>query len=472
MDDYSSQTMDIKIYNTLSGKIETFKPISPGKVGMYHCGPTVYDRAHIGNLRAYVFADTLRRMLEYNGYTVKQVINITDVGHLSGDVDEGEDKMSKALRRENQPLSLQAMKQVGSKYTDIFVHDLDLLNIKRPSNMPCASDYIDADIAFITRLIERGYAYIARNGIAFDTSKYAQYGKLGNIDIKGQREGARIDMDPEKKNITDFWLWKFDQNIGWESPWGRGFPGWHIECSVMSREFLGQPFDIHTGGIDHVPVHHNNEIAQSECAYDEPLAHFWMHNDFLVINQGRMGKSEGNALTLDELERRGIMPISYRYWLLTANYRKPIDFSFEAIGSAQNALIRLYEILQSYPEGGKVVAELRNRFISRINDNLDMPGAIALVWEVVKDANMNSADKKATILDFDKVLGIGLDKVIFDNDIPDNVHDLADTREKARNDKDWRKADAIRDQIEALGYNIKDNDNGYTLSKRSFTPTQ
>jgi len=460
--------MVIKLFNTLSREKETFKPLATGKVGMYNCGPTVYDQAHIGNLRSYVFADTLRRMFEYNGYQIKQIINITDVGHLTSDADEGEDKMTKALKRENKPLTLEAMKEVATKYFDIFVEDLKLLNVELPSVFPRASEHIEEDIELVAELERLGFTYTISGGVCFDISKFPSYGKLGNIKIDTLKEGARIAVDSEKRSPADFWLWKFDKNIGWDSPWGKGFPGWHIECSAMSKKYLGQPFDIHTGGIDHIPVHHNNEIAQSEAAYGKPLADYWMHNEFITINNGKMAKSTGNYITLQTLQNESISPIAFRYWLLTAHYRSPVDFSFEAVKAAQNAFIRLMAATAMYPDGGNANAGYQKRFLDAINDDMDMPKAVALAWELVKDTAVDPADKRTTLLDFDRVFGLGLAKTprVGEEAVPMEVKALADAREEARKNKDWEKADALRAEIGARGFDVEDTAEGPRITAK------
>ncbi len=472
--------MDIRIYNTLSKTKETFKPIKNGEVGMYHCGPTVYDRAHIGNLRAYVFADTLRRMFEYNDYKVKQVINITDVGHLSGenagDADAGEDKMTKALIRENMPLTLSAMHEIATKYFDAYVEDLKELKIELPQAFPRASDTIEQDIQFIKKLEEKGFVYTTSDGVYFDTSKFKGYGKLGENEKSAEKDEARarIATNSEKKNHRDFAVWKLSAKqiighevspIGWDSPWGKGFPGWHIECSVMSQMNLGQPFDIHTGGIDHIPVHHNNEIAQSESAYGVPLANYWMHNAFITIKNAKMAKSEGNYITLQTLEEKQISPLAYRYWLLTAHYRSPVNFTYSAVESAQKALIRLLSTVSSYPDGGKAIVAYAERFHSFVNDDLSMPEAVALVWNLVNDNNQSPADKRATLIEFDQVLGLGIAEVphmgeahLPTAEIPAVITALAEAREDARKTKEWDKADALRQEIQDRGFDIIDTD--------------
>lgn len=450
--------MDILIHNTLSRKKEVFKPLKSGKVSMYHCGPTVYDFAHIGNLRSYIFADILRRTFEYNSYHIKQIINITDIGHLVSDGDDGEDKMTKALKREGKTLDLASMIDIGTKYFEAFVADLQSLNIETPTKFPRASDHIEEDIEIIKLLESKGFVYKTPDGLYFDTSKFPIYGKLGNIQMSSENDRARITTNPDKRNPIDFSLWKFDSKIGWDSPWGKGFPGWHIECSAMSRKYLGQPFDIHTGGIDHIPVHHNNEIAQSEAAFDVPLATYWMHNEFMNASNEKMAKSKGNFFKLTDLFDQSISPLAYRYWLLTAHYRSPVNFTFEAVHGAQNALIRLMKTVVSYPKGGKIIPDYRDKFQACINDDLNTPEALALTWELIADARHNEADKRATIMDFDRVFGLKLDTIPEPSveSIPEEILALSEVREQARRAKDWKKADALRKEIEDRGYFVRD----------------
>lgn len=462
--------MDIKLFNTLNKSKEVFKPITPGKLGMYNCGPTVYDRVHVGNLRSYVFADVIRRTFEYFGYEVRQIINITDVGHLSGDGDEGEDKMSKALKRDGLSPSMEAMRQVGEKYAQHFVEDLKSMNIELPEELPRASDHIAGNIEIIQILQDKGYTYRTSDGVYFDTSKFAEYGKLGNIDIASLRAGARVEINTQKKSPTDFALWKFTDNktLGWESPFGRGFPGWHIECSTMSRQYLGQPFDIHTGGIDHIPTHHNNEIAQSEAAFGVPLANYWMHNEFVTIQEQKMAKSAGNFITLQTLKEQTVAPLSYRYWLLTAHYRSPVSFSYEALDAAQKAVFRLMSIISDIQDIGIVNQDYKQKFESFIADDLDTPKAIALMWDLVKDSSIKPEDKKATVLDFDQVLGLNMNSLrsVTEEAIPEEIHALAEAREVARKNRDWKQADALRNEIEGRGYEVRDTADGFKLRSK------
>lgn len=459
--------MDIKIYNTLSRSIETFTPLKDGFVSMYHCGPTVYDRAHIGNLRAYVFADLLRRTFEYNGYEVKQAINITDVGHLVSDGDEGEDKMTKALKREGKPLTLEAMHEIASKYADLFTQDLTSLNILQPHYLPRASDHIAEDIEIVEKLVANGHAYIISDGVYFDTQSFPSYDALKGVSksVDGADE-HRIEVNPEKRSPADFALWKLDAKLGWDSPWGKGFPGWHIECSAMSRKYLGQPFDIHTGGIDHIPVHHTNEIAQSEAAYGAPLATYWMHGAFVTMNDAKMAKSTGGFVTLDTLKDSLISPLAYRYWLLTAHYRSPANFTLTAIDASQKALIKLMTAMSELPEGGAVSEVYRERFVGFINDDLALPQAVALTWELLKDPKVSEADKRATLIDFDRVLGLNLSSIqkIEDEEIPPEIQALAEARQEARAAKDWEKADALRKEIEQRGFTVADTADGIRIS--------
>lgn len=400
--------MTIKLHNTLSGSLEEFKPITPGIVGMYHCGPTVYNYAHIGNLRSYIFADILRRTLEYSKYEVKQVINITDIGHLTSDADTGDDKMMKGLKLEGFPITLEGLKQLADKYEKAFKDDLSALNIETPHAFPRATEYLKQEIELIQKLEENGFAYKLKDGVYFDTSKSKDYGKLGGL-TPIDESVARIGTE-EKRSPRDFVLWKIsaDTHLGFESPWGVGFPGWHIECSAMSREFLGQPFDIHTGGVDHIPVHHNNEIAQSESAYNTELAKYWLHNEFINLKEGKMAKSEGNFITLKTLVEKGFSPLAYRYFLLMAHYRTPVTFSWEALEAAQNAYRKLKRFRDTLTEVGVVNEGYRVKFTEKLENDLNTAQALALVWGLVKDSKIAREDKLATMLDFDKVLGLGL----------------------------------------------------------------
>lgn len=464
--------MTLKLFNTLSRKKETFKPIKKGAVGMYTCGPTVYHYAHIGNMRAFITADILKRTLAFNNFKVKHVINITDVGHLTSDEDEGEDKVEAQARKEHK-----TAKEISKFYTKAFQNDIHSLNIPaRGIKFPCASKHVKEQIKLIQKLEKKGFTYKTKDGVYFDTSKFKNYGKLARLDIKGLREGARIGKSADKRNATDFALWKFSppgtqRMQEWKSPWGVGFPGWHIECSAMSIKYLGGHFDIHTGGIDHVPVHHENEIAQSESATGKRFVNYWIHNEFVNMGGEKMAKSLGNILTLTQLEEKGISPAAYRYWLLTAHYRSPVSFSMEAVSGAATALLRIVATLAKAPPGGHEVPQYIKAFTSHMNDDLDTPRAIALLWELLKDDNVSPADKRATILKFDTVLGLDLKGLIqaakkeLHVSIPSDVQALINEREEARSKKDWGAADRLRAAIHALGYDVKDTNEGPQATK-------
>jgi cysteinyl-tRNA synthetase len=471
------------LYNTLTRKKEVFTPLRKDYVRMYNCGPTVYDYIHIGNLRAFVFADVIRRALLLNGYKVMQVMNITDVGHLTSDSDVGDDKMTIALKRENKELTLEAMKELSTFYMESFLNDLDALNIRRPSILPRASEHIVANIALIETLMQKQYAYLTSDGVYFDTSRFSEYGKLGNIDVQSLKSGARIEVKFEKRNPADFALWKKNPDLGWESPWGRGFPGWHIECSAMAMEYLGKELDIHTGGIDLIGTHHNNEIAQSECATGKPFARFWMHNEFINIEGTKISKSLKNTVSLKQLREHGYNPLAYRYWLLTGHFRTTMNFSFGALDASSTALMRLHNFFAekiSQSKGGSVHEEYALKFLKAVNDDLDTPKGIALLWELVKDEELSPRDKRATILHFDKVLGLGFVRMakrsnsaiqlavesINIETLPTEIKDIIESREHARKEKNWTQADELREALTSKGYEIEDSAEGPKITRR------
>lgn len=454
---------NISLYNTKTRAKEVFVPIHNKEVRMYHCGPTVYHFAHIGNLRAYVFADTLRRMFEWDNFTVKQVINITDVGHLVGDGDEGEDKMQKGAKREGKTAW-----DIAKFYEAEYKKDLEALNIRTEgTHFPRATEYIQEQIALVKQLEDKGYTYRTSDGIYFDTGKFEHYANFAKLDVKGMQEGARVEVNDEKRNSTDFALWKFSpthekRDMEWESPWGVGFPGWHIECSAMSEKILETPFDIHTGGIDHIPVHHTNEIAQSECASGHEYVHYWMHVNFLNIKDGKMAKSGENFIRLQTLIDHGISPLSYRYWLLTSHYRSAVDFSFEAVEAAQVALTRLYDTYLSFgTTSGEINISVIEKSKESINDDLNTAQVIAQVWEYIKSTDSNE-NKKATLDELDKVLGLQFNAQKKEA-IPEKIITLAEARLIARSKKDWAESDRLRAEIEAKGFNIKDKESGYEI---------
>ncbi|MCI0620020.1 cysteine--tRNA ligase [Candidatus Wolfebacteria bacterium] len=456
------------LFNTLTKQKEKFLPIKSGWAGMYNCGPTVYDYVHIGNLRAYVFADVLRRTLEWSGYTVRQIINITDVGHLTSDADDGEDKMTKGLRREGLPVTIEAMRELAEKYTRAFEEDISALNILHPTALPRATEHISEQIELIKALEAKGFAYITSDGVYFDTARDPNYGKLGGLSAQAglsDESFVRADTNSEKKHPRDFALWKFSPELGWGSPWGKGFPGWHIECSAMSMKYLGETFDIHTGGIDHIPIHHNNEIAQSENATNAPLAYYWLHSAFVNFKSAKMAKSAGGFITRKTLEERGFNSVSYRYWLLTAHYRSPLEFTWEALDGAQNALQRLKNRFLELGSGGGAPSQVYlKKFTDFLSDDLNTPQALALVWNFLKNPEISDLDKKATLIEFDKVLGLGLAGIV-PTGIPPDVAKLIEKREGARKHDDWQTADELRREIEHLGYSVKDTDTGPRIQK-------
>lgn len=456
---------DIYLTNTLSKKKELFSPIHSGKVGMYHCGPTVYDSIHVGNLRAFLLADITRRVFAFNNYEVDQVMNITDIGHLVSDGDDGDDKMTKGLKREGLEVNLENMLKLARKYEDVFLADIADMNILRPKIVARASEHIVEDIEMIQKLEEKGFIYTISDGVYFDTEKMPDYGKLGGLNHSHE---SRIGEVSEKKNPRDFALWKFDNDKGWQSPWGQGFPGWHIECSGMSTKYLGDQFDIHTGGHDLASVHHNNEIAQSECATGHaPFVNYWLHNEFVNIGEEKMAKSGSNFITLQTVRDNNINPLALRYLYLQSHYRSQVSFSWEALSAAQTALQKLHSIVAELPQNGVVNNEYRTLFTEMINDDLNTAGGLAIAWELLKNPDISAEDKKATLLDFDQVLGLKLteQQPVDISEIPENIQKLLKEREIARSHKDWHSADLLRNEIYALGYEIKDTDEGQKIKK-------
>ncbi len=461
----------ILLYNTLSRRKEEFVPIRDGQVGLYTCGPTVYNFPHIGNLRTYIFEDILKRVLQYNGYQVRHIMNITDVGHLTGDRDMGEDKMEKGSRREGKTAW-----EIAEFYTAAFKSDLQQLNILDPDIWVKATDTIDDQIAMIENLQNKGFTYQTRDGIYFDTSKFPDYTKLSHQDLESLQEGARVEKNPEKRNATDFALWKFSpagvrRQMEWDSPWGVGFPGWHIECSAMSMKFLGDQLDIHCGGTDHIDVHHTNEIAQSEAATGKPFFNCWMHGAFLIIAGGKkMAKSDENFLTLDNaFLKRDINPLVYRFGAFQTHYRKPMEYSDESVRAARNGLQHLQNQVRQAAQNaggqaGTVNESFKAKFLQMVNDDLNIPRALAVVQEMLK-SNIDDAEKCATILDYDRVLGLNLDKLDQPETLPENIQKLVEARQAARAAKEWAKSDQLRDQIQELGYTVQDTKGGMKVIK-------
>jgi len=453
----------MKLYNTLSRKIEEFVPINPPKVGMYICGPTVYDYAHIGHSRTYINSDILIRVLRWLGFRVKSVMNITDVGHLTSDADEGEDKMEKKAKTENKNIL-----EIAKFYTDDFWQMEQQLNIIRPDIITPATQYIEAMIELIKKLEKKGFTYKTADGIYFDSSKFPDYGRLARLDIEGLKAGWRVEKRA-KKNPTDFALWKLSPPAGgekrqmeWPSPWGVGFPGWHIECSTMSMKHLGESLDIHTGGVDHIPVHHTNEIAQSEAATGKQFVKYWFHSGFLMVEGEKMSKSLGNFIRLQDLIDQGYEPMSLRYLFLTSHYRTTVNFTWEALKASQEAYRKLKAIVAGW-QGEKertILSEeklaklqgLSLKFREAVENDLNLPQALAVVWEMAK-SNIPSRDKLELISDWDQILGLDLLKI---KKIPEEIIQLIKQREELRKQKKWEEADELRKKIEKKGFKVKD----------------
>ena len=453
--------MSLKIYNTLTRKKEEFIPINKEEVKMYSCGPTVYYYAHIGNLRAYLFMDNLRRVLKYNGYKIKHAMNITDVGHLVSDADEGEDKMLKASKRENKnPF------EIADFYTNAFLEDMKKLNIDMPEIICKATEHIGVMEDYLKKIISNGYTYETEDTIYFDTSKLDKYGVLSNRNFDEQKAGARVDFDKNKKNPTDFAVWiKAQENhlMKWDTFWGECYPGWHLECSAMAEKYLGEVFDIHTGGMDHIPIHHENEIAQAKGYCGKIPSNYWMHVEFLQVDGGKMSKSLNNIYTLDDLKERGYLPEVYRMFNFSSHYKKPINFTFEAMNAAKVALNRLKEGYRRHLAGNdeveeKVIQEFEERFLEAINDDLNMPQALSIIWDMVKYEKKSPILAK-TLLKFDTVLGLNIDKEE-KIDLPEEVAEIIEERKLARGNKDWKKSDELRDKLISLGYTVKDTKDG------------
>ncbi|MBP5662387.1 MAG: cysteine--tRNA ligase [Clostridia bacterium] len=461
----------MQIYNTLSGKKEELKTIRPGEVRMYSCGPTVYSFAHIGNLRTYVFMDLLRRALKTDGYRLLGVMNITDVGHLTSDADAGEDKMEKAARQQKKtPL------EIAAYYTNVFKEDVAALNISLPEIVPKATEHIPEMIAFVQGLMEKGYAYETDDGIYFDIARYGRYGVLSKLDLEEQIAGARVEVNDQKRHPADFALWKKapkEHLQQWESPWGMGYPGWHIECSAMGRKYLGDTFDIHTGGVDHIPVHHENEIAQSTALLGHPAVNYWMHGEFMMVDNGKMSKSLGNTYTVADLRKENILPLSFRYFCLNAHYRNKINFTWDAIRAAQKAYIRLLEAVAanknapSDPSAEPMCEESLNAFFDAVNDDLNVPKALGYLWNLLR-AGKTAKEIYDTALKMDAILGLDLDKGYQapEEDIPQELLDKLARRTQARREKNWALSDRLRDEINAAGYAIADSPQGSTLVKK------
>ncbi len=452
--------MQIYLNNSLSKSKEEFHPIENHQVGLYTCGPTVYDYPHIGNLRAYITWDILKRLLLSQDLKVNHVMNVTDVGHLVSDDDFGEDKLEKAAKKEGKNSW-----EIAEFFIQVFKNSLKELNILDPTNLVRATDTIKEQIEFVKILEAKGFLYKTSDGLYFDTTKIIDYGKIANIQNIDLQAGARVEVNNEKKNITDFAVWKFSpldakRDMEWDSPWGKGFPGWHLECSVMSRMYLGDTFDIHTGGIDHLAIHHPNEMAQSEAVTGKVQAKYWLHNEFLKFEGGKMSKSSGTFVTLENLKEKNISPLAYRYFVLLTHYRKSLNFSWEAQEAAQNALLNLVKSLTWYADGGQVNKEYLEKFYYALADDLNTPQAVAVLQEVLA-SDLSDQDKLVTIYQMDEVLGLdlkNLKKQILS--LSAEEKDLLTQREQARNNKDWTLSDALRVRLQNLGVEVEDTAGG------------
>ncbi len=491
------RSMDFRLFNTLTRRKELLRPIVPGRVGIYTCGPTVYAPAHIGNLRSYIFPDLLKKTLRRLGYQVRQVINITDVGHLTSDADTGEDKLEQAARQAHR-----SAWDVAAEYTSLFLADLGLLKVDVPPDLPRATAHIAEQIALIARLEAKGFTYATDDGVYFDTSLFPDYGRMARLKVEGLQEGSRVEMGG-KRNKTDFALWKFSppdarRQMEWESPWGKGFPGWHIECSAMSIKYLGERFDIHTGGSDHIPVHHTNEIAQSEAANGHPFVNVWLHGEYLVLGGSRrMGKSEGNLMRLDSLIEQGFDPLSFRYLALNSHYRSYLNFSTEALGAAETSLLGLRKLVRDAGGADKGAAEdgapgraadqsaaaaaapappegPSAALLADLSDDLNAPKALATLWTALRDPALADGEKVKLARFCEDLLSLDLfdfsrvrdDVELAELDqVPPAVRELAERRWAARQAKDWALADQLRDQLAQAGYAVRDGAGSYQLTR-------
>jgi cysteinyl-tRNA synthetase len=462
-----STSVPLILYDNFTRSLREFEPLHPGgEVGIYTCGPTVYDYQHIGNYRTFMFEDGLKRALRWNGYRVRHVMNITDVGHLTSDADTGEDKMETGARRAGK-----SAWDIAALYTQAFLADLDALHIGRPDALPRATDHIASQIEFIADLERKGYIYRTADGVYFDTSRQADYGYLARLDKAGLEAGRRVDLG-DKRSATDFALWKFSpkgstRQMEWDSPWGRGFPGWHIECSAMAQDYLGDYFDIHCGGEDHIPVHHTNEIAQTEARVGTRLANFWMHGYFLLANDAKMAKSAGEFLRVQALVDRGYDPLAFRYLCLTGHYRSQLNFTWDALDAAATGLARMRAGFHALEREVAAADEaLVSRFTAQVNDDLNFPRALAIAWETLR-GGLAGPVKRATLALFDQVLGLGLDNWRPKEDtVPGDIDALVRERVAARESKDWAEADRLRALLREAGWDMEDRPDGYLLKRR------
>ena len=456
----------LRLYDNYTRSLRAFEPLQAGAAGLYTCGPTVYDYQHIGNFRTFLFEDILKRVLEWNGYRVRHVMNVTDVGHLTSDADTGEDKMEKGARRTGR-----SAWEIAELYTAAFIDDMQRLNIEPPTVLCRATDHIGEQIDFIADIEKNGYTYRTSDGIYFDTARQPDYGYLARLDKAGLDAGRRVELG-EKKSATDFALWKFSpagekRQMEWPSPWGAGFPGWHIECSAMAQKYLGDYFDIHCGGEDHIPVHHTNEIAQTEARVGTRLANFWMHGYFLLSNDAKMAKSAGEFLRIQALVERGYDPLAFRYLCLTAHYRSQLNFTWDALDAAAIGLDRMRRAVHALPAGGEPDPSYRERFTGVINDDLNIPKALAIAWELLRGDLPDRAVTRATLLAFDRIFGLGLEAWRPPVEtVPEAVNALAAARAAARTAKQWAEADRLRAELHAAGWEMEDRGDGYLLRRR------
>ena len=459
----------LRFYNTLSRQKEEFKPLNPKYVTMYSCGPTVYSYAHIGNLRTYIFMDLIRRTLKLSGYKIKGVMNITDVGHLMADSDDGEDKMAVAAKKQNK-----TPWEIAEYYSKIFFEDLQKLNIGRPEIIAKATEHIDDMIKYVQNLESHGFSYETSDGIYFDIAKFPNYGCLSRANLDDQLAGARVEVNDEKRHPADFALWKKADPLHimqWQSPWGMGYPGWHIECSAMSQKYLGKTFDIHSGGVDHIPIHHENEIAQNEAITGEKSVNYWIHGEFMLVDNGKMSKSLGNTYTIAQLEEKGYSPLDFRFFCLNTHYRKKLNFTFDGLDAAKVSRERLMQALalhkaSSAPTNPDTIAKYKQDFHAAIEDDINIPLALGLLFTAIKEPK--SKDIYELALYFDKALGLSLDKLPAPKeetiDVPEEVMALVEKRKQAKKDRDFDLADQIRAEITALGYNVLDTREGVKVT--------
>jgi cysteinyl-tRNA synthetase len=462
----------LQLFNTLTRRVERFEPLRAGQVGVYSCGVTVYNYAHIGNLRTYLFADLLRRVLEAEGYAVRHVENITDVGHLTSDASDGDDKMQLAAERQGR-----SAWEIAAFYTEAFKRDLTRLHILEPTIWTPATEHIPQMIELIRVIEANGFAYRTSDGVYFDTSLYPDYGRLARLDLSGQQAGARIGPNDEKRHPQDFALWKLSRpderrQMEWDSPWGRGFPGWHIECSAMSAQYLGVPFDIHTGGVDHIPVHHTNEIAQTWAATGELLANWWIHGEWLVMGERKMSRSSGDFVTLQDLIDEGYDPLAFRYLTYNSHYRAPLAFTDEALSGAATSLKRLQALFNGLPAVGAAVPDpdAMTAFRDRLREDLNAPQALAVVWKVARDGSLEAPVRRATLLAMNDLMPLGFEASATAPAaarVPEAVQELAQRREAARKARDFATADALRAELTALGWEVRDTAQGPELRPRA-----